>query len=135
MSEIDPKDIEYVNVQFDTLILKEYWKKIDDICMRIGGKYFGELKTSIVHFSNTGEVKLKGCEFVTITGILKFPLKLIRANEISFSINIMFIRTIERDLTNTYITIMVQILIVILYGILRIVLSHQPTIILIINLI
>ena len=84
LSEIDPKDTEYVNIQFDTLILKEYWKKIDAICLRIGAKYFGEFNTSIVHFSNTGEVKLKGCEFVTITGILKFPLKLIKTKEISF---------------------------------------------------
>ena len=85
LSEINPKDIEYVNIQFDTLILKEYWKKIDAICLRIGGRYFDDFKTSIVHFSNTGVVKLKGCEFVTITGILKFPIKLIRINEISFS--------------------------------------------------
>ena len=85
LSEIDPKVTEYVNIQFDTLILKEYWNKIDAICLRIGGKYFGDFKTSVVPFSKTGEVKLKGCEFVTITGILKFPLKLISANEIRFS--------------------------------------------------
>ena len=86
LSEIDPKDTEYVNIQFDTLILKEYyWNKIDAICLRIGCEYFGDFKTSIVIFSEVSEVKLKGHEFVTITGILKFPLKLIRNNEIFFS--------------------------------------------------
>ena len=85
LREIDQKESEYVNIQFDTLILKEYWKKIDAICLRISGKYFGDFKTSVVPFGKTGKVKLKGCKFVTINGILKFPFKLIRAKEIQFS--------------------------------------------------
>ena len=83
-TEIDPKETAYVNILFTTLILKEYWKKIDAICLRIGHKYFGDFRTSIVPFSKTNTVKLQCGKFVTISGMLKFPVKHIYKGEIRF---------------------------------------------------
>ena len=82
--EIDPDETSYVNIQFTTLILKEYWKKIDAICLRIGHRYFGDFKTSIVPFSKLNTVKLQCGKFVTISGTLKFPVKHISNGEIRF---------------------------------------------------
>ena len=83
-TEIDPDETSYVNIQFTTLILKEYWKKIDAICLRIGHMYFGYFRTSIVPFNIINTVKLQCGKFVTISGTLKFPVKHISNGEIRF---------------------------------------------------
>ena len=83
-TEIDPNETAYVNIQFITLILEEFWKKIDAICLRIGHRYFGDFKTSIVLFSKINTVKLQCGKFVTISGTLRFPVKLISKGEIRF---------------------------------------------------
>ena len=83
-TEIDSSETYYVNIQFTTLILKEYWKKIDAICLRIGHKYFGEFKTSIVPFGKVNTIKLQCGKFVIISGTLKFPIKHIFKGEICF---------------------------------------------------
>ena len=83
-SEIDPSETSYVNIQFTTLILEEYWKKVDAICFRIGHKYFGNFHTSIVLFSRVNTIKLQCGKFVTISGTLKFPSKLITNGKICF---------------------------------------------------
>ena len=83
-TEIDPNGTSYVSIQFITLILEEFWKKIDAICLRIGHRYFGDFKTSIVPFSKLNTVKLQCGKFVTISGTLRFPVKLISNGEIRF---------------------------------------------------
>ena len=83
-TEIDHIETAFVDIQFTTLILEEFWKKIDAICLRIGHKYFGDFKTSIVPFSKTNTVRLQCGKFVTISGKLKFPVKHISNGEIRF---------------------------------------------------
>ena len=83
-TEIDTNETSSVLIRFTTLILKEYWKKIDAICLRIGLSYFGEFNTSIVPFSKLNTVKLQCGKFVTIRGTLKFPSKLISQGKICF---------------------------------------------------
>ena len=83
-TEIDPNETSYVNIQFITLILKEYWKKIDAICLRIGHRYFGDFNTSIVPFNKINTVKLQCGKFVTVSGTLRFPVNLIYKSEIRF---------------------------------------------------
>ncbi|KAI6647030.1 E3 ubiquitin-protein ligase [Oopsacas minuta] len=73
---MNPDETEYVNIQFNTLILKEYWKKIDAICLRIGHTYFHGFQTSIVRFAKTGKFKIKNYDIINISGNLKFPTKL-----------------------------------------------------------
>ena len=83
-TEIDPNEASYVNIQFTTLILEEYWKKIDAICLRIGHRYFGDFRTSIVPFNKINTVELQCGKFVTISGTLRFPAKHIYKSEIRF---------------------------------------------------
>ena len=83
-TEIDTNETSYVSIRFTTLILKEYWKKIDAICLRIGLRYFGGFNTSIVPFSKLNTVKLQCGKFVTISGTLKFPSRIISQGKICF---------------------------------------------------
>ena len=84
LTEINPHETRYLNIHFTTLILKDYWKDISAICLRIGTDYFNNFKTPIVPFDKFSEVELQCGSFVILCGTLKFPLSQSRHNSICF---------------------------------------------------
>ncbi|KAI6655773.1 E3 ubiquitin-protein ligase [Oopsacas minuta] len=85
LSQMDPNETRYFNIHFYTLILKEYWKNIYAICLRISGKYFNNFQTSIVQFHKFSEVELQSGTFVIIEGTLRFPISAIHQSKICFA--------------------------------------------------
>ena len=83
-NEIDPGETDSIIIQFNTLILKEYWKKVDAICLRIGHTYFNDFQKSVVQFSEVSSIKIKSGKFVIIKGKLKFPTRYIDKEQIYF---------------------------------------------------
>ena len=83
-NDIDPSETDYITIQFNTLILKEYWKKVDAICLRIGHAYFKDFNRSVVQFSEVSKISIKSGKFVIIKGKLKFPTKYIDKRQIYF---------------------------------------------------
>ena len=83
-NDIDPSETDYITIQFNTLILKEYWKKVDSICLRIGHAYFKDFNRSVVQFSEVSKISIKSGKFVIIQGKLKFPTKYIDKRQIYF---------------------------------------------------
>ena len=77
LTEMDPNDANYCCIDIKTLIWKEYWDKVDTVCLRIGLKHFNNFKTSIVPFREINRIRLNDFEFVVINGILKYPTSLI----------------------------------------------------------
>ena len=74
-----------IRIQFNTLILKEIFDKIESIYLRIGHKCFGNFNTPSADFRNSPDiVTIQKREFVTITGFVKFPMKHMVKNTICF---------------------------------------------------
>ena len=87
LTEMDPDETEYCYIDIKTLIWKEYWDKIESVCLRIGLKYFDKFGTSIVPFHEINKVRMNNSDFVVINGVLKYPRFLITrlAKEIQFA--------------------------------------------------
>ena len=87
LTEMDPEETEYCYIDIKTLTWKEYWDKVESVCLRIGLKYFNKFETSIVPFHEINKVRINNLDFVVINGVLKYPRFLIThlAKEIQFA--------------------------------------------------
>ena len=73
-----------VIIQFNTLILKETFDKIEYICLKIGHKCFGNFSTSSEEFRKFGVVEVQNREFVIIFAYVHFPNRYMVKNTIYF---------------------------------------------------
>ena len=85
LTVMDPDETNHFSIRFYTLILDEFWKNIDAICLRIGTEYFNTFRTSIVPFRKATLVNLQLGKFVLINGTLQLPISLIRNSSINFA--------------------------------------------------
>ncbi|KAI6652350.1 hypothetical protein LOD99_7364 [Oopsacas minuta] len=82
-SAIPESETPSVNIQFKTLILKEFYSKIESIHLKILSENIGNMKNSI-ELTKFTDVKLLSGEFVTLCGTLKYPISSINCGYIWF---------------------------------------------------
>ena len=100
---MDPDETKYYSIRFCTLILDEFWKNIDAICLRIGTEYFNTFRTSIVPFRKAALVNLQLGKFVLINGTLQFPISSIRNSSINFAYKYyIYFKNGEEDFESLY---------------------------------
>ena len=76
---------EIIIIQFNTLILKETFDKIEYICIKIGHECFKNFCDPSEHFTKNPEVVvIQNREFVTIFGYVHFPTKYMEKRTIRF---------------------------------------------------
>ena len=74
-----------ITIQFNTLLLKEIFDKIESIYLKIGHKCFANFNTPSDDFRNSSDiVTIQNREFLIIIGFVNFPMKHMVKNTISF---------------------------------------------------